>query len=262
MAHDLDLSLLLLHISSGLSCLSAGRPSYTERAARTMKLLALDTATEVCTVALSLDGEILERSEPGGQHAERILPMVDALLAEAGLVLSQLDALAFGRGPGSFTGLRIGAGVAQGLAFGADLPVVPVSSLAALAQGQEAERVLAAFDARMQQVYWGAYVRNARGIVEVQGAEGVFAPQGVPLPAGEIWYGAGPGWDVYHQALHQHLGRCLAGWQQHCLPQARYIAELGVAGFESGAAIVAEAALPIYIRDDVAVKKKVTSAIP
>ena len=221
-----------------------------------MKILALDTATEACTVALWLDGQVLERSEPGGQHAERILPMVDALLAEAGLVLTQLDALAFGRGPGSFTGLRIGAGVAQGLAFGADLPVVPVSSLAALAQGQDAARVLAAFDARMQQVYWGAYVRNVQGIMEVQGAEGVFAPQGTPLPAGDDWRGAGPGWDAYHHVLRQHLGRRLVTWQPHCLPQARHVAELGVAGYRSGAAIAAEAALPVYIRDYVAVKQR------
>jgi len=221
-----------------------------------MKLLALDTATEVCTVALSLDGEVLERTEPGGQHAERILPMVDALLAEAGLVLSQLDALAFGRGPGSFTGLRIGAGVAQGLAFGADLPVVPVSSLAALAQGQNAVRVLAAFDARMQQVYWGAYVRNAQGIAEVQGIEGVYAPQEIPVPIGENWHGAGPGWDAYHQRLQQQLGPRLAGWQPHCLPQARHVAVLGAAGYRSGMAIAAEAALPVYIRDDVALKQR------
>jgi len=221
-----------------------------------MKLLALDTATEVCTVALSLDGEVLERSEPGGQHAERLLPMVDALLAEAGLVLTQLDALGFGRGPGSFTGLRIGAGVVQGLAFGADLPVVPVSSLAALAQGQDAARVLAAFDARMQQVYWGAYLRNAQGIMEVQGAEGVFAPQAIPVPAGENWHGAGPGWDAYQQALQQHLGQCLAGWQQHCVPRARDVAVLAVSGYRSGSAIAAEMALPVYIRDDVAVKQR------
>jgi tRNA threonylcarbamoyladenosine biosynthesis protein TsaB len=182
--------------------------------------------------------------------------MVDALLAEAGLVLTQLDALAFGRGPGSFTGLRIGAGVAQGLAFGADLPVVPVSSLAALAQGQGASRVLAAFDARMQQVYWGAYVRNAQGIVEVQDPEGVFAPQGIPLPSGEDWHGAGPGWDVYHHALQQHLGQRLADWQRNCLPQARHVAALGVAGYRSGAAIAAHAALPVYVRDDVAVKQR------
>ena len=221
-----------------------------------MKLIALDTATEVCTVALWLDGEVLEHSEPGAQHSERILPMVDALLAEAGLTLTQLDALAFGRGPGSFTGLRIGAGVAQGLAFGADLPVVPVSSLAVLAQGQDAVQVLAAFDARMQQVYWGAYVRNEQGIVEVQGAEGVYAPQAIPVPDGAGWSGAGPGWDIYHAALQQHLGQRLAGWQQHCLPQARHLAALGVAGYQSGAAISAELALPVYVRDEVAVKQR------
>lgn len=221
-----------------------------------MKLLALDTATEACTVALWLDGSVLERFEFGSHHAERLLPMIDALLAEAGLVLTQLDALAFGRGPGSFTGLRIGAGVTQGLAFGADLPVVPVSSLAALAQGVQAAKVLAAFDARMQQVYWGAYVRNAAGLMEVRGAEGVFSPLLVPVPDDTDWHGAGTGWDAYHASLQQHLGACLAGWQRNCVPRARHIAELGVAGFQSGLAIVAESALPIYIRDNVAVKKK------
>lgn len=221
-----------------------------------MKLIALDTATEVCTVALWLDGEVLERSEPGAQHSERILPMVDTLLAEAGLALTQLDALAFGRGPGSFTGLRIGAGVAQGLAFGADLPVVPVSSLAVLAQGEDAVKVLAAFDARMQQVYWGAYVRNAQGIMEAQGPEGVFAPLAIPVPEGTDWHGAGPGWDVYHASLQQLMGSGLAGWRPHCLPHARHVAELGVAGLLAGQAVTAEAALPIYVRDDIAVKKR------
>jgi len=223
-----------------------------------MKLLALDTSTEACTVALWLDGEVLEQLEPGGQHSERILPMVDALLAEAGLTLTQLDALAFGRGPGSFTGLRIGAGVAQGLAFAADLPVVPVSSLAALAQGQAAGRVLAAFDARMQQVYWGVCIRNAQGVMEVQGAEGVFAPLAIPVPEGTDWHGAGPGWDAYSTALQSHLGPCLADWQRHCLPRARHVAELGVAGYRAGQSIAAETALPIYVRDNVAVKQKKT----
>ncbi len=221
-----------------------------------MKLLALDTATEVCTVALWQDGQVLERHETGGQHAERLLPMVDALLAEAGVALTQLDALAFGRGPGSFTGLRIGAGVAQGLAFGADIPVVPVSSLAALAQGQDARRVLAAFDARMQQVYWGVFVRNAQGMVEPQGDETVCAPSAVALPDGEGWIGAGPGWDAYHGSLQQRLGDAVAEWRPLCLPRARHVAELGVAGLRSGLAVAAEAALPVYVRDNVAMKKR------
>jgi len=221
-----------------------------------MKLLALDTATEVCTAALWLDGEVLERFEPGGQHSERILPMVDALLAQAGLALTQLDALAFGRGPGSFTGLRIGAGVVQGLAFGAGLPVVPVSSLAALAQGQDAVKVLAAFDARMQQVYWGAYVRNAQGLMELQGAEGVFSPLLIPIPEGAGWHGAGPGWDAYHADLRQRMGSSLAGWQPLCFPRARHVAELGAAALQAGHAVAPEEALPVYIRNDVAIKQK------
>lgn len=219
-----------------------------------MKLLALDTSTEACSVALWLDGEARERFEIGSQHSERILPMVDGLLAEAGLKLTQLDALAFGRGPGSFTGLRIGAGVAQGLAFGADLPVVPVSSLAVLAQGQEADKVLAALDARMRQVYWGVYVRGPQGLMALQGVEQVLAPDQVPLPEGEGWTGAGPGWDAYHAALQARLDRHLRTWQAQQLPHARHLAELGVAAFQAGQAVAPEEAIPVYIRDDVAVK--------
>src|SRR3990172_5272359 len=220
-----------------------------------MKLLALDTATEVCTVALWLDGEVLERFEPGGQHSERILPMVDALLAQAGLALGQLDALAFGRGPGSFTGLRIGAGVAQGLAFGADLPVVPVSSLAALAQGQDAPKVLAAYDARMQQVYWGVYARNAQGLMGLQGGEIVIAPKDVPMPDGAGRMGAGGGWDQYAGELSLRLGDKIKEWRRQCLPRARHVAELGAAAFQAGQAVPPEQALPVYVRDEVAVKK-------
>ena len=117
-----------------------------------MKLLALETSTDACSVALRLDGETFELHESGVKHSSRLLPMIEQLLAEAGLALAQLDALAFGRGPGSFTGLRIGAGVTQGLAYARELPVVPVSSLAALAQGSDAARVLTAQDARMQEV--------------------------------------------------------------------------------------------------------------
>jgi tRNA threonylcarbamoyladenosine biosynthesis protein TsaB len=219
-----------------------------------MKLLALDTSTEACSVALWLDGEAREQFELASQHSERILPMVDGLLAEAGVKLTQLDALAFGRGPGSFTGLRIGAGVAQGLAFGADLPVVPVSSLAALAQGQDADRVLAALDARMQQVYWGAYARNPQGLMALQGPEQVLAPDRVPLPEGEGWTGAGPGWDAYHAALQARLGQHLRTWQARQFPHARHVAELGIAAFQAGQAVAAEQAVPVYIRDDVAVK--------
>jgi len=115
--------------------------------------------------------------------------------------------------------------------------------------------VLAAFDARMQQVYWGTYVRNAQGIVEVQGEEGVFAPQAVPMPEGKGWIGAGTGWDQYHVALEQHLGGCLTNWRRECQPRARHVAELGATALQAGHAIAPEKALPVYIRTDVATKQ-------
>ncbi len=182
--------------------------------------------------------------------------MLQQVLAESSLTLSQLDALAFGRGPGSFTGLRIGTGVVQGLAFGADLPVVPVSSLGALAQGQDAKRVLAAFDARMSQVYWGAYIRDGNGTVELDGRECVAMPQQVPLPRASGWLGAGSGWDQYADALATRLGQRLAGWHRQCYPQARHVAQLGAVGLRAGRAVAAEHALPVYIRDEVTSKRK------
>lgn len=220
-----------------------------------MKLLALDTSTEACSVAVSVDGRIHERVDHGQHHSELILGMVQQVLAETGLSLRQLDAIAFSRGPGSFTSLRIGAGVVQGLAFGADLPVVPVSSLAALAQGVDAPKVLAAFDARMQQVYWGAYVRNAQGLMGLQGGEIVIAPKDVPLPNGEGWIGAGSGWDQYAGALSLRLDDKVKEWRRQSFPRARHVAELGAAAFQAGQAVSPEQALPVYIRDEVAVKK-------
>ena len=218
-----------------------------------MKLLAFDTSTEYCSVAVSVDGRVLERSEAGNRHAERILSMVDALLAESGVSLKQLDAIAFGRGPGSFTGLRIGAGVAQGLAFGAERAVVPVSSLAALAQGVDAPRVLAALDARMNQVYWGAFIRNAEGLMQPAGEECVSSPSDVPVPAGENWIGAGPGWAAYEAALNKRCGAQVKQVFPSALPTARGIAQLAAA-VSAGQAIKPELAIPIYLRDNVAVK--------
>ena len=220
-----------------------------------LKILALDTSTEACSVATWVDGSVVERFETGNQHSELILPMVQAVLDETGLALTQLDAIAFGRGPGSFTGLRIGAGVAQGLAFGTDLPVVPVSSLAALAQGVDAPRVLAAFDARMEQIYCGAYIRNDHGLVELVGAEQVIAPAAVPLPQGTDWVGAGSGWDQHNALLSARLGEHIARWEKQACPRARFVAELAVAEYRGGRTVAAEQALPVYLRDEVAIKR-------
>lgn len=220
-----------------------------------MNILALDTSTEACSVAIWSDGAVTDRFEYRTQHSERILAMVDELLAESGFALARFDAIAFGRGPGSFTGLRIGAGVAQGLAFGVGIPVTPISSLAALAQGVDASRVLAAFDARMNQVYSGAYVRNVRGIVELVGSESVAAPRDVPLPEGNNWVGAGNGWDQYHVTLLEHLNGRITDWRKQAHPCARDVAQLGALAVQAGKAIAAELALPVYVRDDVAVKQ-------
>lgn len=219
-----------------------------------MKILALDTSTEACSVALSADGHIRERFELGAQHSSLILEMVDEVLAAAALSLANLDALAFGRGPGSFTGLRIGAGVVQGLAFGAGLPVVPVSSLAAMAQGQRQSQVLAAFDARMSQVYWGAYRRGPDEIVTLVGDECVVAPGKVPLPQAGDWFGVGSGWDHYADELIARLGDRVRDWSEGGHPHARDVARLGEVGFSNHEAVSAEQALPVYLRDNVVVR--------
>jgi tRNA threonylcarbamoyladenosine biosynthesis protein TsaB len=219
-------------------------------------LLALETATEACSAALAIDGDIRERFEvaPRG-HSERILPMVDELMAEAGISIEQVDAIAFGRGPGAFTGLRIAVGVTQGIAFGAGLPVVPVSTLAALAQGCESDKALAAIDARMDEVYWGAYQRNSAGQMELCGEECVLPAGEVPLPEGDGWVGLGTGWGSYNAILTKRCGDQLAGWNGESLPHAADVARLGIAGFNAGEAASAEQAIPVYLRDQVAWKK-------
>lgn len=220
-----------------------------------MKLLALDTSTEACSVALWVDGQVHERFDLGQHHSELILTMVQQVLAESGLTLKQLDAIALSRGPGSFTSLRIGAGVVQGLAFGANLPVVPVSSLAVLAQGVDAPKVLAAFDARMNQVYWGAYVRDGKGLMRLAGTEIVIAPADVPAPEGSGWVGAGNGWDQYAAVLTARLGSHVSEWRKQVFPKARHVAELGLELLKVGQTVTAEQAVPVYVRDEVAVKQ-------
>jgi tRNA threonylcarbamoyladenosine biosynthesis protein TsaB len=224
-----------------------------------VRILALDTATESCSAALLADGHVItreQRLERG--HAGRILPMVDELLAEAGLTLGALNAIAFGRGPGAFTGVRLAASVTQGLAFGAGLPVVPISDLRALAQrALEAEPaatgVLACTDARMREVYWGWYVRQEQLAVLV-GDERLGSPDGVSLP--EAWLGhgsicgAGPGFDAYPQ-LRRGVGAALGSVRAELLPRAAEIARLAAPEVAQGRIFPAEQALPVYLRDDV-----------
>lgn len=225
-----------------------------------MRLLAFDTATEACSVALEIDGAVHARHlEQPRAHGERLLAMIDEVLAEGGIVQADLGALAFGRGPGGFTSLRIGAGVAQGIAFGLDLPVIPVSSLAVLAQGAArahgVERALAAIDARMGEIYWGAFARDAEGIMQPAGGEHVLPPDRVECPQGQDWCGCGTGWERYGDTLQQRCGEALQAVTGPRLPDARDLLTLAHAARERGETVSAEQAVPIYLRDRVAEKK-------
>ena len=226
-----------------------------------MRILALDTATENCSAALLIDEELQaqeERIERG--HAERILPMVDELLRAAGLRLAELTAIAFGRGPGAFTGVRLAASVAQGLAFGAQLRVVPVSDLRALAQralelpGAPA-RVVVCADARMREVYWGCFERGLDGLAIGVTAERVGAPATVELPVhwrgGTPPSGAGTGFSAYPE-LTAGLTPLLSALHPGLLPRATEVAILACAEALNGRLLPPEQALPVYLRDDVA----------
>ncbi|MCP4954278.1 tRNA (adenosine(37)-N6)-threonylcarbamoyltransferase complex dimerization subunit type 1 TsaB [Photobacterium aquimaris] len=225
------------------------------------KILAVDTATENCSVALMIGDDVISRCEYAPrEHTTKILPMIDAVMAEAGVKLKQLDALAYGRGPGSFTGVRIGIGIAQGLAFGANLPMIGVSTLAAMAQGSfrlhQAEHVLTAIDARMGELYWGQYQRKTDGDWLLIGNEQVIAPdvllanvQADP----NLWLTAGTGWEAYPELLSQlpltaQVGKVLYPDSQDMVHLAKY-------AFARGDMVAAEAASPVYLRDTVTWKK-------
>lgn len=223
---------------------------------RRMKLLAVETATEACSVALFIDGEVHERYELAPKtHTQILLPMLDALMAEAGLKPQQLDALAFGCGPGSFTGVRIATGVIQGIAFGADLPVVPVSTLAALAQDffmrSLINRAFVAMDARIEEIFWGEYVRNTDGFAQLIGNEAVLPPNQTPIPA-QQGAGIGSGWTVYQALLMPRLQQQIVQIESDSLPRASVVAHLGAYHFGLGQAVAVEQAMPVYLRDKVA----------
>ena len=217
-----------------------------------MKILALDAATEACSAALLAGGRITERYEVIGRgHAERLLPMADALLAEGDLVPRDLDGIAFGRGPGGFTGLRIAAGLAQGLAAGAGRPVLPVSNLAAVAAGcareTGARSVLVCLDARMGEVYWAAFDCSG-DVPALAGEERLGSPAEVVLPPGGPWRGAGHGFSAYPEiALRLSLAAVDAGR----LPRASDIARIAAADLSAGRGRAPAAGLPVYLRDDV-----------
>lgn len=221
-----------------------------------MRILAFDTSTEWCSVAVG-DGEHWHRCDEhvGQGHAERLLVMVDDALRAAGCVLRDMGAIAFGAGPGSFTGVRIGCGVAQGLALGAQLPVVPVPTLAALAQEVYRERgwrrVLACLDARMREVYVATYVREGDAWREAHAAS-VVPPDSVEVPADERvgeWSGAGNGFAAY-PALAGRI--CLSAVDAQARPTAQAVGELALPRARAGEGVAAADALPLYVRHRVA----------
>jgi len=234
---------------------------------KNVTLLALDTATEACSVALLRGGEKTHLAQfAQREHTKHILPMVDEILAQAGITLHQVDALVFGRGPGSFTGVRIGAGIAQGLAFGAELPVIPVSNLAAMAQAAyvqyQAKNVLTAIDARMNEVYFAQWqaqkVRSDFGeFLDWQPmiAEQVCSPSNVIEQVAQQHYEntvlAGTGWAAYPELNDANLGKAT----EITLPSALYMLDLALPKWFAGETISPLEIEPIYLRNEVTWKK-------
>ncbi len=224
------------------------------------RILAIDTATEACSVALWNDGAIEAQFEISPrEHTQRILPMVQKVLSKGHVSLQQLNALAFGSGPGSFTGVRIGVGIAQGLALGAELPMIGVSSLKTMAQGsfrlQGATNVLVAIDARMGEIYWGQYSRDPQGEWQGDATEAVLKPeqaQEIMNALSGEWAIAGTGWEAYPQLLDSHLTLTAS---HITLPHAEDMLPLAVQMWKAGEVTAVEHAEPVYLRNEVSWKK-------
>lgn len=219
-----------------------------------MKILAVETSSEYCSVALWQDGAVTERRELVGQkHSEMLLAMLDGLLQDSGLRIQDLDGIGFGKGPGSFTGVRIACGVAQGLAFGANLQVVGVCTLQALAQASGRDKVIAALDARMGEIYLAAYEKiDGAWVTIVEPC--LCKAAAAPLLAGAGWYGAGSGFAVYGAELSARYAGQLNGVDAQAVLQAGAVAQLAANEFAQGHALDAAQALPLYLRDKVALK--------
>jgi tRNA threonylcarbamoyladenosine biosynthesis protein TsaB len=220
------------------------------------RILAVDTTEDACSAALLCDGAVSERFELAPrQHSELLLPMIQALLGEAGLSPTGLNALAFACGPGSFTGLRIAAATVQGIALATARPVIAVSSLRGLAQGawrqHRCEAVYAAFDARMGEVYWGVFRVDAGGIMRAVDAEAVCAPSEVSAGSVGDACAVGSGWATHAETLRQALGAA-PGLHADARVHAADIAVLAADEFAAGRSVGAVEALPVYLRDDVA----------
>jgi tRNA threonylcarbamoyladenosine biosynthesis protein TsaB len=219
-----------------------------------LKILALDTSTEYCSVALALDGTIDFRGSKAGQtHSQLVLGMVDELLRAHALRPADLSGIAYGEGPGSFTGLRIACGVVQGLAFAAGLPVVGIGTLLAMAAGSGSVRVVCCLDARMQEIYHAAYTYDT-GKWRVVHEPSVCAPAAAPLLTGGGWFGCGSGFAAYGDVLERRYAAQLDAVDPERYPHARDIAQLALPRFAANESTSAEHAAPVYLRDKVALR--------
>jgi len=224
-----------------------------------MTILALDTCTEMCSVAVLTNDTLFEKAQLTQRgHSDMVLGMLEAVLAEANSALSAVDYLAFGRGPGSFTGVRVGVGVAQGIAFARQLPVIPISTLAAVAQRaideHDAKKVAVALDARMGEVY-AAHFREENGLAVRCDNEQVCAPEFFKPLDRSAWFAAGTGWREHQTVLDANFEGQLSGIDATLLPTAAAMAKLARFEQEQGRSIPAEQAVPVYLRDNVAKKK-------
>jgi tRNA threonylcarbamoyladenosine biosynthesis protein TsaB len=219
-----------------------------------MRILALETSTEYCSVALWQDGVVSDRCELAGQkHSVMLIPMLDSLLREAGVKLVDMDGIAFGAGPGSFTGVRIACSAAQGLALGAEKPVIGICTLQALAQVSGHDRVIAVLDARMAEVYYAAYEKRKGAWLTVC-EPCLCLPQNAPAVEGGDWFGTGSGFIAHGEALRARHAANLAGVDEKAVPQAAAIAQLAAPLFAAGRGVDAADAMPLYLRDKVALK--------
>ena len=220
-----------------------------------MRLIAIESATDACSAALYIDGEVHQRFKVAPQqHAKLLLPWLSQLLSEAELNPAQLDGLAVGRGPGSFTGVRIGISIVQGIAYARDLPVALVSTLqatAVTAREQQPQQLpmIVALDARMDEIYCGAYSGTADA-VDPLWPETVCPPERLTPPPGR-WHGVGIGFERYRKSLAVALGESLVDTQPDCLPSAKAVATIGAGLLERGDGVAAERVQPVYLRDRV-----------
>ncbi|ODN42315.1 tRNA (adenosine(37)-N6)-threonylcarbamoyltransferase complex dimerization subunit type 1 TsaB [Piscirickettsia litoralis] len=225
-----------------------------------MKILALETATEACSIALQVGDEVIvdHRIAPR-QHTELLLPMIKELLSKASLQAQDLDGIAFGRGPGAFTGVRIACGIAQGLALGAGVPLLSVSTLQTLAQGayrqHGAEKIITAIDARMNEVYYAAFEITEKRLAQALIFERVCAPENIESPESNgSWCGVGTGFASYAQALNCELGQYLTKVIDDALPNAIDILPMARDLLAQGKVTALEDAVPVYLRDNIAKK--------